>query len=91
MHYLVHCLDKPRAGGLRKEHLPAHATYLKSKPIDIIMAGPILAEDEAVIGSFLVVDAPSKADVEVFSANDPYTQAEIFESVHINAWKKTIG
>jgi len=91
MHYLVHCLDKPGAGGLRKEHLPAHATYLKSRPIEIVMASPILAEDEAVIGSFLVVEAGNKSEAEAFGAGDPYAMAGLFESVHINAWKRAIG
>jgi len=38
-----------------------------------------------VTGSFLVVEAES------FSANDPYAKAGLFDSVAINAWKKTVG
>lgn len=91
MLYLVHCLDKPNGGALRKETLDAHVAYLKSRPIEIVMAGPILAEDEAVIGSFLVVDADNKTEAEAFSAGDPYAKAGLFESVHINAWKRAIG
>jgi len=91
MLYIVHCLDKPGAASLRKESLAAHSSYLKSKPITIVMGGPVLGEDEAAIGSFLVVEADSKADVEAFSDKDPYTEAGIFERVDINAWKKVIG
>ncbi|HUT49290.1 MAG TPA: YciI family protein [Alphaproteobacteria bacterium] len=91
MLYLVHCLDKPNAGALRKETFDAHVAYLKSTPIEIVLAGPILAEDEAVIGSFLVVEADNKSEAEAFSAGDPYAKAGLFESVHVNAWKRVRG
>ena len=92
MLYLIHCLDKADAGGVRQENFPAHVEYIKSKPIDIVMAGPMVGDDgESVIGSFLVVEADSRADAEKFSANDPYSKAGLFDSVLINAWKKTLG
>ncbi len=92
MLYLIHCLDKAGSGDVRKDNQPAHVEYLKSKPIDIVMAGPVVGDDgEAVIGSFLVVEAESRAQAETFSANDPYAKAGLFDSVLINAWKKTVG
>ncbi len=92
MLYLIHCLDKAGSAGVRKDNLPAHVEYLKSKPIDIVMAGPVVGDDgESVIGSFLVVEAGNRAAAETFSANDPYAKAGLFDSVLINAWKKTVG
>ncbi len=56
------------------------------------MAGPIVGDDgESVTGSFLVVEADNRAQAETFSANDPYSKAGLFDSVLINAWKKTVG
>ena len=92
MLYLIHCLDKAGSSGVRKDNQPAHVAYLKSKPITIVMAGPVVGDDnEAVIGSFLVVEADNRAQAETFSANDPYAKAGLFDSVLINAWKKTVG
>jgi len=90
--YLIHCLDKAGSAGVRKDNLPAHVEYLKSKPIDIVMAGPMIGNDgESVIGSFLVVEAENRAEAEAFSTNDPYAKAGLFDNVLINAWKKTVG
>ena len=92
MLYLIHCLDKAGSTGVRKDNQSAHVDYLKSKPIDIVMAGPVVGDDgESVIGSFLVVEAGNRAEAETFSANDPYSKAGLFGSVLINAWKKTVG
>ncbi len=92
MLYLIHCLDKAGSADVRKDNLPVHVEYLKSKPIDIVMAGPMIGDDgESVIGSFLVVEAENRAEAETFSANDPYAKAGLFDSVLINAWKKTVG
>ncbi len=92
MLYLIHCLDKAGLGSIRTDERPAHIEYLKSKPIEIVMAGPTVADDgETVTGSFLVVEAENRAQAETFSANDPYSKAGLFDSVLINAWKKTVG
>ncbi len=92
MLYLIHCLDKAGSSDVRKNNLPAHVEYLKSKPIDIVIAAPVVSDDgESVIGSFLVVEAENRAAAETFSANDPYSKAGLFDSVLINAWKKTVG
>ncbi len=89
---LIHCLDKAGSSGVRKDNQPAHFEYLKSKPIEIVMAGPVVGDDgEAGIGSFLVVEAGNRAEAETFSANDPYSKAGLFDSVLIHAWKKTVG
>ncbi len=92
MLYLIHCLDKTGAGSIRTDERPAHVEYLKSKPIDIVMAGPTVADDgETVTGSFLVVEAENRSQAEAFSSNDPYAKAGLFDSVMISAWKKTVG
>jgi uncharacterized protein YciI len=92
MLYLIHCIDKPGSGAIRTDQRPAHIDYLKSKPIEIVMAGPTVGDDgESVTGSFLVVEAETRAEAESFSANDPYAKAGLFDSVAINAWKKTVG
>ena len=92
MLYLIHCLDKAGSASVRKDNQPDHVAYLKSKPIEIVMAGPMVGDDgESVTGSFLVVEADNRAQAESFSANDPYAKAGLFDSVLINAWKKTVG
>lgn len=92
MLYIIHCVDKPGSKQLRQDTSAAHREYLQSKPIDIVMAGPMIDEsDDAAIGSFLVVEAASGADAAAFSANDPYAKAGLFGSVAVHAWKRTVG
>ena len=92
MLYLIHCVDKADAGGIRADERPAHIDYLKSKPIEIVMAGPTVGDDgESVTGSFLIVEAETRAEAENFSANDPYAKAGLFDSTVVTAWKKTVG
>lgn len=91
MHFVLHCVDKPGAGALRAENRPAHLEYLKTHADKIQMAGPILSEDgKAMLASLLILDVPTRADVEAFVAGDPYSKAGLFRSVTIAPWRRVI-
>ncbi len=91
MNFVLYCLDKAGHGPVRAENRPAHLDYLKSKLDNIVIAGPLLADDgESVRGSLLVVDVADRAAAEAFAAGDPYAKAGLFESVTITAYKKVL-
>ena len=89
MLFVLFCLDKPDSAGVRADTRDAHLDYIGSFKANMVMAGPMLAEDGShSVGSLLVMDFPDRAAAEAFSAGDPYTQAGLFESVFIRPYKK---
>lgn len=89
MHFIVHCLDKPGMVETRLAHYDAHKAYLASKPIDIVISGPLVQDDHStMIGSFFLVQADTIEQVQAFSGNDPFHAAGIWEQVRINPFLK---
>jgi len=91
MLFALICHDKPDHVHVRMENRPAHVEHLKSLGDTLFAAGPLLADDnETMIGSLVVIEADTKADVETFATSDPYAVAGLFESVTITPWKKVL-
>lgn len=92
MHYIVYCKDKPNHVEKRLENYDAHKEYLMSGPINFLMSGPIVdeADHETMIGSFFLVEADNIGEVEAFNQNDPFYAADIWESIHIQAFHKRV-
>jgi uncharacterized protein YciI len=82
--FLIHCTQRPDGQAIRDAHYAAHRAYLQSSPVDIKLAGPMVADDgEARIGSVFIVKVPDRAAAEAFSAADPFTRNGLFERVII--------
>jgi uncharacterized protein YciI len=91
MQFMLYCLDKPGAAGLRAEHRGAHLEYLERHAAKISAAGPLLTEDgNGMIGSLLIFEVPSRKAVEDFAAGDPYAKAGLFQSVTITPWRRVL-
>lgn len=87
MLYVVHCLDKPGHVAKRMELVNVHRAYLATKPIDVLSSGPLLSEDGSeMIGSLFIVDAANRAEVEAFSAGDPFTKADLWQAVNLQRY-----
>ena len=92
MYFVISCIDKPGALGLRMETRPAHIEFLKAHADAVKFAGPYLGEDgETMAGSLIILEADDRASAETFATADPYAQAGLFASTDIRAWKWTIG
>ena len=91
MQFALYCVDKPNAIDLRMATRPAHLTYLESKPINIVMAGPLLGEDgNGMRGSLFIIEADDVTQVHRFSEGDPYRKAGLFERVEVHGFRKVI-
>lgn len=90
MLYALVCRDKPNSLELRMANRDAHLAYMAEQGL-ATYGGPMLDDDGNMCGSLIVIDVEDKAAAEVFSANDPYSKAGLFESVKINAIKKVLG
>lgn len=94
MYFAVYGLDRPGSGELRARLRDAHRQRLRQHdhPVKVLIGGPLLADDgEAMIGSLLVIEAGSKADVEAFLAGDQYQQAGLYERVEVRPFKWGLG
>ena len=89
MHFAFICIDKADSGEIRKSTRPAHVDYLEKHRPQILVAGPMLAEDgETPTGSLLILDLADLTAAKTFADGDPYTQAGLFESVTITPWRQ---
>lgn len=86
MAFMIYCLDKPDHLETRMANRPAHVDHLIAHEAHLITGGPLL-EGEKMIGSLLVVDFATRAEVDTFLAADPYTRAGLFQSVTVKPYK----
>jgi len=92
MLYIAVCYDKPDSHALRLANRGAHLDFLRTNATDIKVCGPILADDnETMIGSMLIVEAPDRAKAEAILARDPYRTAGLFGSIDVRPWRWVIG
>jgi len=91
--YLRICFDKAGAGDLRETLREEHRAYLRSGAIKLIQAGPMCVSDadDTNLGSFMVLDADSLAEVETFHNGDPFTMGGVYGDVRLVRWDKHIG
>lgn len=89
---IITMMDKPNSLDLRMATRPQHVEYLGKNydGIRLLMGGPLLNEDGAMIGSHLVVETTSRAILDKFLDNDPYCLAGLFASRNVQIWNKTI-
>jgi len=88
--FAIVCRDKPGALDTRLATRATHLDYLAQSKI-LKLAGALLDDDGKPVGSILIVEAQDKAAAQAQADNDPYTAADIFESVEIHAWRLAVG
>lgn len=56
----------------------------------LFAAGPLLNDQDEMVGSVLIIDFDSDVAAAAFCAADPYAIAGLFEDVTITRWRKTL-
>ena len=89
-------MDKPGTEGLRIQVRPEHRAYLAKLSDRMAFAGPLTSDDgHKTVGSLLVMDFPSRADLEVWLQDEPFTKAGVYEKpiIHVfdNKWAQKVG
>ena len=82
--------DKPGAIETRLANRAAHLDYVTQSGV-VRQAGPLLNNDEEMIGSLLILDVEDRAAAESWAAGDPYSKAGLFQDVELIPWNKVIG
>jgi uncharacterized protein YciI len=89
--FCVFCTDKPGVLERRIATRPAHVDYLKARMDQVRLAGPRLDAEGNMCGSMFVIEAEDLAAAKAFSAEDPYTKADLFAAVEISAFNPSLG
>jgi uncharacterized protein len=92
MLFVATCTDKPDHLPVRLENRPAHLAYLEGLGAKVRSGGALLTPDQkSPIGSLLVLEAETEAEVREWLAADPYAKAGLFASVDVKPWRQGAG
>ena len=93
MLFMIQCFDVEDGLDLRKATREAHLAYAASAGARLKFGGPMMAseEDMTPIGSLILLDAASQAAAQLFTENDPYNKAGLFEKVTIQPMLGVLG
>lgn len=92
MLFIATCVDKPQSVEKRVANRPAHLAYLNGLGARVKVGGAMLSDDgQSPIGSMIIFEGESAADIEAMLAKDPYALAGLFESVTLTPWRQGVG
>ncbi len=92
MLFVATCTDKPNSLPLRMDTRSAHLAYLNGLGASVKAGGALLTDDEtSILGSMLIFEAASAADVLTLLSKDPYAVAGLFETVDVKPWRQAVG
>ena len=88
MQFVIHAHDKADSAAKRASLRDAHIAYLNQHNPVMFARGALLDDaGEKPIGSLLMLDVASKAEVDRFWANEPYNKAGVFEWSTVERWR----
>ncbi len=92
MHFLVvaHDFRDPEALDRRLRHRPAHIEGVKRMKAEgtFVDGGAMLDDEGRMIGSMVLVDFPSRAEVDAWLAADPYVTGQVWEHVTVRPFRR---
>ncbi len=91
MLYIIYQIDRSdgQAADIRARTRDAHLAYLDQHEDILVLGGALLADHgDARLGSVLIINVPSRADADRFSANEPFRKAGLFQSVSITRMRR---
>ena len=89
MLYCLICIDKKSSLQKRMVNRAEHLSYVAETGI-VKYAGPFLSEDDAMIGSLIIIDAEDLSVAEDWAKNDPYNKAGLFQRREMFRFKHLI-
>lgn len=87
MYFAVTCYDKDDGLELRMATREAHLGFLTKNRSQIILVGPLLNDDDKMVGSHLIVEADDRAALNTLLASDPYNEAKLFVKTTVKVMK----
>ncbi len=92
MLYAVLFEDNAALGAdIRRQHLPAHLSFLEKNAARIKAAGPLRASSGDPVGGLWVVEADSPDVVDALVKEDPFWPTGLRHSVRILSWTQVFA
>lgn len=92
MLFAVVCIDCAETGLVRARALDAHRGYINGCVHALVTSGPLLAEDGTTRnGQLYIIDVADRDAADTFVREDPFTQADLFETILVRRIKPVIA
>ena len=88
MKFLVTCFDKKNSLNLRLANREEHIKYIGKIGEKLILAGPILDDQDNPSGTVLILNFKDLDAVKRFLNDDPYKKVKLFQKVEIIKFKQ---
>ena len=83
MQFIIKAYDGPGMLEKRMEVRPRHLEGMSRMSAHIVCAGGLLDEEGKMKGSVLILDYPSREDLDRYLENEPYMQEHVWEKVEV--------
>ena len=87
MQFAAYYLDRDDAGDIRQKFRDAHIAYRKGLGLRLLMAGPLLSDAGAPVGSLILLEAEDHSAAAGIANADPYVEAGLFKSVVVHGYR----
>ena len=80
----------PEALSRRKQHRPAHIDGIRRMKAEgtFLDGGAILDDEGRMLGSMVLVELPSRAEVDAWLAADPYVKGQVWEHITVRPFRR---
>jgi uncharacterized protein YciI len=87
---MAHDFRDPEAPSRRMQQRPAHLEGVRRMKAEgtFLDGGAMLDDAGRMVGSMLVVEFPSRAEVDAWLARDPYVTGEVWEHVTVRPFRR---
>ncbi len=91
MQFMIKALDGEGKLAKRMEVRPRHLEGMEKLRSNIICAGGLLNDEGKMKGSVLILDFPSRAELDSYLATEPYVVEQVWEKVEVETINVVIG
>ena len=91
MQFMIKTLDGEGKLAKRMEVRPRHLEGMEKLRSNIICAGGLLDDEGKMKGSVLILDFPSRAELDAYLAAEPYVVEHVWEKVEVETMNVVIG
>ena len=91
MQFMIKALDGENKLAKRMEVRPRHLDGIEKLRSHIICAGGLLDNEGKMKGSVLILDFPSRDDLDSYLASEPYVVEQVWEKIEIETMNVVIG
>ena len=91
MQFMIKALDGKGKLAKRMEVRPRHLEGMEKMRSHIICAGGLLDEHGKMKGSVLILDFPSRSELDAYLASEPYVLEQVWEQIDVETMNVVIG